>query len=251
MAKRKPIRRGNKKLEKQLRQPDEFVSWVDRAASYADDHRPLVVAGFIALFTVVAAGTGIVAMVERHQEKRYAAEYNALLEIADTVQSGDDTASIKRVDDLIADTGGKTERARLYLTKAAMLMTAKDYAGAAEAYEGALALESHGLAQDLAAIGLASARMKAGEAAQADASLKGVNGPLASVAKVERVRLAIAQHNYGEAESVATALETDDPSSPAVATAQALVKETGAAPEEPTAEIAGSPPEPPPSGEQP
>jgi len=238
MAKRKPIHRGDKRLEKELRQPDEFVSWVDRAARYADDHRPLVIAGFVAVFAVVAIGSGIIALIERYAEKRHAAEYNALLEISDTVQSGGDAASIKRIDDLIADTGGKTERARLYLTKAAILMTAKDYAGAVEAYEGALALASHGLGQDLAAIGLASARMKAGDAAQAETTLEGVNGPLANVAKVERVRLAVAQHNYGEAETLAGSLETDDPGSPAVAAAQALVKETGAAPELPPAEIA-------------
>ncbi|MGD2064725.1 MAG: hypothetical protein PVF51_14250 [Nitrospirota bacterium] len=251
MAKRKPVRKIDKKLEKELRQPDEFVTWVDRAYRYADDHRPLVVTGFITLFALVAAGAGVIALVERQAEKRHAAEYNALLEIADTLQADGDAASIQRVDDLIADTGDKTQRARLYLTKAAMLMTTKDYAAAAEAYEGALALAGRGLGQDLAAIGLASARVKAGDTAQAAESLQGVNGPLTPVAQVERVRLAVAQQNYGEAQAVATALETDDPSSPAVAAAQTLLKTAPAVQEIPSAEIAASPPEAATSGEEP
>jgi tetratricopeptide (TPR) repeat protein len=244
MAKRKPIRRVDKKLEKELRQPDEFVTWVDRAASYADDHRPLVVAGFIALFALVAAGTGVIALIQRHAEKRLAAQYNTLAEIADTVQTSGDAATIKEIDDVIADTGDKTQRARLYLNKAALLMATKDYTEAAEAYEGALALSHRGIGQDLAAIGLASARMNAGDATQADASLAGVDGPLAPVATVERVRLALAQHNYGEANTLVARLEADNPSSPAVAAAQSLVKEAGAPSEAPTAEISPSQPEP-------
>jgi len=238
MAKKKPIRRVDKKLEKELRHPDEFVTWVDRAYHYADDHRPLVVAGFVALFVVVAAGTGIVALIKLQAEKRHAAQYNALLEIAGTVQARGDAESIKRVDDLIADTGNKTQRARLYLTKATMLMTAKDYAAAAEAYEGALALSHRDLAQDLAAIGLAAAREMAGDPAAAGESLAGVGGPLAEAATVERVRLALAQENYGEAEALVTRLEADDPSSPAVAAARGLLKSPDDAPVEPAAEMA-------------
>jgi thioredoxin-like negative regulator of GroEL len=247
MAKRKPIRKVDKQLQKELRQPDEFVTWMDRLSTYADDHRPLVVAGFVGLFLLVAAGNGVVVLMEHQSEKRLAAEFTALREIGDTLDQDGGTASIDKIDDLIAKASGKSHRTRLYLTKADLLMEKGEYTKAAEAYEGALAHAGKGLNRDLAAIGLASARMKAGDPAQAEASLKGVSGPLAPVAEVERVRLAMARENYGEAEALATRLDTANPSSPAVAAAQALLKTRG----EPTAEIGATPPEPPTATEPP
>jgi len=241
VAKRKPVRKVDKQLVKELRQPDEFVTWVDRFATYADDHRPLVIAGFVGLFLLVAAGNGVFLLVEHQGEKRLAAEFNALQEIGEALDQNGDAAAIDKIDDLIAKASGKAHRTRLYLTKADLLMEKGEYAKAAEAYEGALAHAREGLNRDLAAIGLASAHMKAGERDQAEASLQGVDGPLAPVAEVERVRLAVAGKNYGEAEALATKLESDNPSSPAVAAAQAVLKASG----EPTAEVNAAPPEPP------
>jgi len=241
VAKRKPIRKVDKQLVKELRQPDEFVTWMDRFSKYADDHRPLVIAGFVGLFLLVAAGNGVVVLMEHQGEKRLAAEYKALQEIGDTLDQDGDAASIDKIDDLIAKASGKRHRSRLYLTKADLLMEKGEYSKAAEAYEGALAHAGEGLNRDLAAIGLASARMKAGDLTQAASSLQGVDGPLAPAAEVERVRLAMAQKNYGEAEALATSLETANPSSPAVAAAQALLKTRG----EPAAEVGTAPTEPP------
>jgi len=51
----------------------------------------------------------------------------------------------------------------------------------------------------------------------------------------------MAQKNYGEAEALANSLETTNPSSPAVAAAQALLKTRG----EPAAEVGAAPTEPP------
>jgi len=241
VAKRKPIRKVDKQLAKELRQADEFVTWMDRFARYADDHRPLVIAGFLGVILLVAAGNGVFLLMEHQGEKRLAAEFKALQEIGDTLDRDGDAAAIDKIDGLIAKASGKSHRARLYLTKADLLMEKGQYAKAAEAYEGALAHAGKGLNRDLAAIGLASAHMKAGERDQAEASLQGVDGPLAPVAEVERVRLAVAQHNYGAAEALATKLESDNPSSPAVAAAQAVLKTQG----EPAAEIGSTPPEPP------
>jgi len=241
VAKRKPIRKVDKQLVKELRQPDEFVTWMDRFAKYADDHRPLVIAGFVGLFLLVAAGNGVYLLMEHQSEKRLAAEFNALQEIGNTLDQKGDAAAIDKIDDLIAKASGKNHRTRLYLTKADLLMEKGEYAKAAEAYEGALAHAGNELNRDLAAIGLASAHMKAGDQAQAEASLKGVDGPLAPVAEVERVRLAMAEKNYGEAEALATKLESDNPSSPAVAAAQAVLKGGG----EPAAEVDTAPTEPP------
>jgi tetratricopeptide (TPR) repeat protein len=245
VAKRKPIRKVDKKLVKELRQPDEFVTWMDRFSRYADDHRPLVIAGFVGVFLLVAAGNGVVVLMQHHGEKQLAAEYAALQEIGDN-QNGD-AASIAKIDDLIAKASGKSHRTRLYLTKADLLMEQGEYTKAAEAYEGALAHAGKGLNRDLAAIGLASARMKTGDLARAEASLEGVDGPLAPAAEVERVRLAVAQHKYDEAETLATDIETDNPASPAVAAAQALLP----TPAEPAAEMAATSPEPPPTTDQP
>jgi len=247
VAKRKPIRKVDKQLQKELRQPDEFVTWMDRFAKYADDHRPLVIAGFLGLILLVAAGNGLFLLIEQQREKRLAAEFKAIQEIGETLDRDGDAASIDKIDDLIAKASGRSHRARLYLTKADLLMEKGQYAKAAESYEGALAHAGNGLNRDLAAIGLASARMKAGDLAQAEASLQGVDGPLAPVAEVERVRLAMAQDNYGEAKTLATKLESDNPSSPAVAAAQALLKTKG----EPAAEIGATPAGPPAAVEPP
>jgi predicted negative regulator of RcsB-dependent stress response len=238
VAKRKPIRKVDKQLVKELRQPDEFVTWVDRFSKYADDHRPLVIGGFIGLFLLVAAGNGVVALVKHQGEKRAAAEFTALQEIGTALDRDGDAAAMDKVDDLIAKASGKSHRTRLYLIKGDLLMEQGEYAKAAEAYEGALAHARKGLSRDLAAIGLASARMKAGDLPQAEASLKGVDGPLSAVADVERVRLAMAQENDGEAQSLVDKLEADYPSSPAVEVARGLLKSDEASPPEQATEEA-------------
>jgi len=228
MAKTKRRTEIDKDLQRELKGPDEFVTRMGQFQEWANDHRPAVIAGLVAIFAVVALANGVASYAKSRAERRHAQEYQALKGASETLfDAKDKDAAIKKIDALIASTSDRTDRSRLYLTKGEMLMEVKDYAGAGEAFEGALAHASNEIIRSLAATGLASSEVAQGKDAEAAKRLAGIDGMLAPSARVEQIRLALAKHNEGEARALFNQLEGNEPDSPAVATARDLLERHG------------------------
>jgi len=228
MAKTKRRRKIDKEIARELKQPDEFVTTMGQLQEWANTHRPAVITGLVAIFAVVALANGVASYAKSRAEQHHADEYQALKGASQTLfDAKDKEAALTKMDSLIEATSNRTDRARLYLTKGEMLMEVKDYAAAADAFEGALAHARNDLIRNLAATGLASAEIAQGKEAEATQRLAGIDGVLAEAARVEQIRLALAAHNEGEARALFNQLEGDQPDSPAIATARQLLERQG------------------------
>ncbi len=228
MAKTKRRTKIDKEIARELKQPDEFVTTMGQLQEWANNHRPAVITGLVAIFAVVALANGVASYAKGRAEQHRAEEYQALKGASQTLfDAKDKTAAIAKMDALIEKASNRGDRSRLYLTKGEMLMEVEDYAAAAEAFEGALAHARNDLVRNLAATGLASAEIAQGKGAEASKRLAGIDGVLAEVARVEQIRLALAQHNEGEARALFNQLEGDSPDSPTVATARQLLESHG------------------------
>jgi len=228
MAKTKRRSKIDKQIARELKQPDEFVTTMGQFQEWANTHRPAVITGLVAIFAVVALANGVASYAKSRAEQHRADEYQALKGASQTLfDAKDKAAGITKMDALIEATSGGADRARLYLTKGEMLMEVKDYPAAAEAFEGALAHARGDLVRNLAATGLASAEIAQGKEAEAVKRLAGIDGVLAEAARVEQIRLALTQHNEGEARALFNQLEGDQPDSPAVTTARQLLERHG------------------------
>lgn len=230
MAKTKRQTKIDKEIARELKQPDEFVTTMGQIQEWANNHRPAVITGLVAIFVVVALANGVASYAKSRAEQRRADEYQALKGASQTLfDAKDKAAAITQMDALIEAASGRADRSRLYLIKGEMLMEVEDYAAAAEAFEGALAHARGDLVRNLAATGLASAEIAQGKAAEAGKRLAGIDGVLAETARVEQIRLALAQHNEREARALFNQLEGDTPASPAVAAARQLLESHGIA----------------------
>ncbi len=228
MAKTKRRTKIDKEIARELKQPDEFITVMGQFQEWANNHRPAVITGLVAIFAVVALANGVASYAKSRTEKHRTDEYQALKGATETLfQAKDKEAAIKKIDALIEATSDRTDRARLYVTKGEMLMEVKDYPAAAEAFEGGLAHARNDLVRNLAATGLASAEIAQGKEADAAKRLAGIDGVLSEAARVEQIRLALAQHNEGEARAIFNQLEGDQPDSPAITTARQLLERHG------------------------
>jgi len=228
MAKTKRRSKIDKEIARELKQPDEFITVMGQFQEWANNHRPAVITGLVAIFAVVALANGVASYAKSRAEHHRADEYQALKGASQTLfDAKDKEAAITKMDALIESTSNRTDRARLYLTKGEMLMEVKDYAAAAEAFEGGLAHARNDLIRNLAATGLASAEIAQGKDADAVTRLSGIDGVLSEAARVEQIRLALSQHNEGEARALFNQLEGDQPDSPAIATARQLLERHG------------------------
>jgi len=228
MAKTKRRTKIDKKIARELKGPDEFITVMGQFQEWANTHRPAVITGLVSIFAVVALANGVASYAKSRAEQHRADEYRALKGASQTLfDAKDKEGAIKAMDALIDATSNRTDRARLYLTKGEMLMEVKDYPVAAEAFEGALAHARNGLIRNLAATGLASAEIAQGKGADAVKRLAGIDGVLSEAARVEQIRLALAAHNEGEARALFNQLEGDQPDSPAIATARQLLERHG------------------------
>ncbi|RMF85010.1 MAG: hypothetical protein D6739_05135 [Nitrospirae bacterium] len=242
MAKRKRRQKIDKELARELKQPDEFVTGVMQLQEWANEHRAAVVGVLVAIFAVVAVANGVAAYARSRAERRHTEEYHTLKAATETLfQAKDKAKAMEQVEGLIRDASDRTDRARLYLTQGEMLLEAGDPAGAVKAFEGALATAREPLLKNLAAFGLAAAELAQGKDEQAAKRLAGVEGPLADLARVEQIRIALAHDNAGEARELFNQLEGSTPDSPAVATARQLLEGHGIHLEKasPEAEAAG------------
>ena len=228
MAKTKPKTKLDRELERELKGPDEFITRMGQFQEWANNHRPAVVTGLVAIFVVVGLANGVATYAKKRVERHQAEEYQALKAASETLfDAKDEEAAIAKMDGLIAATSDRTDRGRLYLIKGEMLMEVKNFPAAGEAFEGALAHARNDLIRNLAATGLASAEIAQGKEGEASQRLAGITGILAEAARVEQIRLALANHNEGEARALLSQLEGDHPDSPAVAAARQLLERHG------------------------